>query len=115
MHIAVVGGREKDEENLSRIAKDAGYDLEFETGHVRGRGVEGIRTAVSRSDLVVIVTDINSHGAVHVAKRAAQRFHKPTLIVTKFSAMRLKGLIEALDRRKTLVFTSGSELAQRSA
>jgi len=102
MHIAVVGGREKDERNLSRIAKGAGYELEFEPGHLHGRGVEGIRSAISRSDLVVIVTDINSHGAVHIAKQAAQRHKKPTLIVTKFSAVRLKGLLEALDRRRSL-------------
>ena len=102
MRIAVIGGRYKNEEQLLRIARSAGYELEYWEGHVNGRGVEGIRAAVARAALVVIVTDINSHGAVFVAKKAARQLDKPILIVQNFGAARLKGLLDALERRRGL-------------
>ena len=77
MRIAVIGGRYKNEAQLARIAESRGYELEFEEGHTAGRGMEGIRKAVSRSALVVIVTDVNSHGAVHTAKKAARQLDRP--------------------------------------
>lgn len=106
MRITVIGGREKDEARLSEIAAAAGHRLEFETGHVHGQGVEAIQAAVSRSELVVILTAVNSHGAVHVAKRAARRFRKPTLIIDKISGARLRGLIDAIERRRQIESSS---------
>jgi hypothetical protein len=100
MRIAVIGGREKNETELTRIALAAGYELEVHDGHVAGRGADTIRVAVSRADIAVIVSDINSHGAVFIAKRAARQFKKPTLVLRKFSSARLRGLIAALDRRQ---------------
>ena len=41
MRIAVIGGRYKNEGQLSRIARAQGYELEFEEGHMKGRGVDG--------------------------------------------------------------------------
>jgi hypothetical protein len=100
MRIAVIGGRYKNEGQLARIAKARGYELEFEEGHTNGRGMEGIRKAVGRSELVVIITDVNSHGAVHTAKKAARQLARPTLIIQNFGAARLSRLIDALDRRR---------------
>jgi hypothetical protein len=100
MRIAVIGGRYKNEGQLARIAGSAGYELEFEEGHMRGRGMDGIRAAIARSELVVIVTDVNSHGAVHLAKRVARQLGRATLIIQNFGAARLCRLLEALDRRR---------------
>jgi hypothetical protein len=100
MRIAVIGGRYKNEGQLARIASAAGYELEFEEGHTKGRGMDGVRNSVARSNLVVIVTDVNSHGAVHAAKRAAKQLGRPTLIIQNFGAARLCRLLDALDRRR---------------
>ena len=100
MRIAVIGGRYKNEGQLGRIARAAGYELEFEEGHTRGRGMDSIRNSVARSSLVVIVTDVNSHGAVHAAKKAARQLGRPTLIIQNFGAVRLCRLLEALERRR---------------
>jgi hypothetical protein len=100
MRIAVIGGRYKNEGQLARIAEARGYELEFEEGHTAGRGMDGVRKAVSRSELVVIVTDINSHGAVHTAKKAARQLDRPTLIIQNFGAARLSRLLEALETRR---------------
>jgi hypothetical protein len=100
MRIAVIGGRYKNEAQLARIAAARGFEIEFEEGHTAGHGMDGIRKAVSRSGLVVIVTDVNSHGAVHTAKKAARQLDRPTLIIQNFSAARLSRLLEALERRR---------------
>jgi len=104
MRIAVIGGRYKNEGQLARIAKARGYELEFEEGHTNGRGMDGIRKAVGRSSLVVIITDVNSHGAVHTAKKAARQLNRPTLIIQNFGAARLSRLIDALERRREVSF-----------
>jgi hypothetical protein len=100
MHIAIIGGRDKTQVDLTQIAKAAGYELEFHDGHANGRGAHIIRNIVSRAELVVIVTEINSHSGVFIAKREAQRFKKPTMVTRNFSCARLRGLIDALNRRR---------------
>jgi hypothetical protein len=100
MRIAVIGGRYRNEAQLARIARGAGYELEFEEGHMRGRGMDGIRAAIARSRLVVIVTDVNSHGAVHLAKKVARQLDRPTLIIQNFGAARLCRLLDALEQRR---------------
>jgi predicted xylose isomerase-like sugar epimerase len=99
MHIVVVGGREKNEIDLVRIAESYGHSLERLDGDVAGRGIETIRHAVARGALVVILTEVNSHGGVHAAKREAQRFKKQTMVIDRLSSARLRGLLEALSVR----------------
>ena len=45
-----------------RMAAAAGHAIEFHTGHVGGRGATDLRALIERVDLVVILTEINSHG-----------------------------------------------------
>ena len=71
MRIAWIGGLERNERELERIAVRGGHGLEFHSGHVGGRGAGDLRAMIERSDLVVILTDVNSHGAVLLAKKMA--------------------------------------------
>jgi len=57
--------------------------------------MDWIRHAVARASIVVIVTEINSHGAVLAAKKEAQRSDKPTMVVSRLSSARLRGLMQA--------------------
>jgi Uncharacterized protein conserved in bacteria (DUF2325) len=98
MRIAVIGGRERSDEQLARIAARSGYELEFHPGDLHG-GVQELKSAVARSTLVVVVTEINSHGAVSVAKRAARQFERPLLVMRKLTVARMKLLIAALAAR----------------
>jgi hypothetical protein len=113
MHIVVVGGRERNEVDLARIAAGRGHSLECLDGDVAGRGIEGIRNAVARASIVVIVTEINSHGGVQAAKREAQRFKKPTMVASRFSTARLRGLMDALAVRAELPTLHGSQTELR--
>jgi ribosome-interacting GTPase 1 len=55
--------------------------LEHHDGKTRGRGTHDIVAAVRRADIVVIITDPNSHGGVAVARRAAMLAERPHVLV----------------------------------
>jgi hypothetical protein len=100
MRIGWIGGRERNETVLERIATRSGHTLEFHSGHVGGRGAEAIRTLVERSDFLVIITDVNSHGAVLLAKKAAQQIGRPSLVIRRCGTARFQMLLDALDVRE---------------
>jgi hypothetical protein len=99
MRIGWIGGRERNETVLERIAARSGHTLEFHSGHVGGRGADSIRTLVDRSEFLVIVTDVNSHGAVLVAKKAAHQLGRPSLVIRRCGTARFQALLDALDLR----------------
>jgi hypothetical protein len=65
-------------------------------GHVGGRGTEALEGVVSRCDILVIVVDTNSHGAVLHAKKVARRSGRRAVIVRKGSVSALERVIESL-------------------
>ena len=93
MRLLIVGGVERTEGRLEEAAADLGHDLEFHGGHVEGRGAEGLRAAVDRADLVIVITDVNSHGAVHVARDQARRAGKAWVAVRRCGPSRLRAVI----------------------
>jgi hypothetical protein len=114
MNIAIIGGRYKNFTQLTRIAQDEGHHLVIHEGHIQGNGVHEIRREIARADLVVILTSINSHGAMHVAKDWAKQLGTPTLITRNMGAARFRTLLEAVERRTELGWpwaaTTGVEL-----
>ena len=99
MRIGWIGGRERNETQLDRIASRGGHTLEFHSGHVGGRGSETIRALVERSDFLVIVTDVNSHGAVLLAKKMAQHFGRASLVIRRCGTSRFQALLDAFALR----------------
>jgi hypothetical protein len=99
MRIGWIGGRERNERELEKIAERRGHTLEFHSGHVAGRGADGIRTLVERSDFLVIVTEVNSHGAVLLAKKTAHALGRASLVIRRCGTARLQALLEALELR----------------
>jgi hypothetical protein len=89
MRIAVIGGVERTQTTLERLAADLGHELEFHPGHINGRGVEEIRRAVGRADLVVVLTDVNSHGAVKVARVACQKLGREMVLTKRLGTREL--------------------------
>lgn len=100
MRIGVIGGRHRNAAQLAQMAAGAGHELELHEGDVHGRGAGEVRCLVARSDLVVIVTGINSHGGVNVAKKAARQLRRPTLVIDRLGTARLSRLLEALQARR---------------
>jgi hypothetical protein len=98
MRIAVVGGLDRHVQGLARLASDAGHVAEFHHGRVGGRHAEDLEAIVERSDVVVIVTGVNSHGAVSIAKKAARRRGCAALIARTCGPSRFEQILSAIGR-----------------
>jgi hypothetical protein len=99
MRIAWIGGVERNEGDLAAMAARAGHVLAFHGGHVGGRGTGELRAAVERADLVVILTDVNSHGAVLLAKKLCRQMGRPMMLTRRCGASRFQQLLDALATR----------------
>jgi Uncharacterized protein conserved in bacteria (DUF2325) len=93
MRIGIVGGVEGAEPQLRSAAVAAGHEVEFHTGHVNSRATDRLRGLVERADLVVIVTSVNSHGAVLMARALARRSGRPTRFVRRLGPTQLRALV----------------------
>jgi hypothetical protein len=94
MTIGIVGGVERDRIKYLRLAESHGHGLEYHHGHTGGRGTEVLRAMVARCDLVVIITDIASHGGVKVAREAAQLAGRRVMLTRRCSASGFVRLLE---------------------
>ena len=95
MRFGIVGGIERLEPRLRELAGAYGHEIEFHPGHVSGPASERLRSLVERADLVVIVTDVNSHTAVIQARMLAARAGRPVRIVRRFGVSQLRQLLPA--------------------
>jgi hypothetical protein len=85
MLIGVVGGLDRDAHRLVSLARAAGHDADIHTGHVGGAsGVQALRTLVARADVILVLTDVNSHNAVHLTRRLARAQQKPLHMMRRF-------------------------------
>jgi hypothetical protein len=81
LRVAVIGGLTRAAALWARAGNSIDVELEHHSGQTRGRGAQEIVAAVHRADVVVIITDPNSHGGVAVARRAASARACPHLLV----------------------------------
>jgi hypothetical protein len=101
MRIGWVGGLDRSRALLFEVAEEAGHSLEMHYGHVGGRGCRELEGIVARCDILVIVTELNSHGGVMHAKRLAQKNGTRSVIVRKGSITTLNRVIDLLKRDPT--------------
>jgi hypothetical protein len=95
VRVAVVGGLERHEAALGRRAEALGHTVEFHRGRMGGRRTEALEAMVSRSELVIIVTQVNSHGAMYVAKRVADRLARRAVVARTCSPSSFHDLLES--------------------
>lgn len=96
MRIAIIGGMDRNQAALTRLATQYGHSLECHAGDVGGRKTETLRAIVERSDLLVLVIGVNSHSAVQLGKRFARRLGKASVILRNCGVARLQTLLDAL-------------------
>ncbi len=94
MRIGIVGGVERSEGHLHRIAEAAGHELEFHAGHDSYRDRIALEALVGRCDRIIIVTDVNSHAAVRGAREMARRRGCDAVVVRRFGPSRLASLLD---------------------
>jgi hypothetical protein len=96
MRIGIIGGLDRNAHELEAAAAAGGHRLETHTGSVGGAAsAAGLRALVARADLVFVLTEINSHNAVHIARRAARAHGVPLRIVRRLSAAHLMAYLGA--------------------
>jgi len=100
MRIGWIGGLTRTENNLTKTAAKAGHVLEFHSGIMRGRGVAELRRLVDRSEIVVILTGVNSHQAVWLAKDEARRHNRPFILMQKCGLSSFREFLDGLEKRK---------------
>ena len=96
MRIGIVGGLDRNARELEELTEAQGHHLETHTGVLAGGGsVASLRALVVRSDLVLVLTDVNSHNAVQMARRAARKHHRPIRILRRLGARHLAAFLQA--------------------
>jgi len=96
MNIALVGGIARCEPDLDCLAREAGHHLEFHRGHVGGRGADGLKAMIERANVVIIVTQINSHGSMYLAKKVARQLGRDALVLRKCGPVTFQALLDQL-------------------
>jgi hypothetical protein len=96
MRISLIGGVERNEQNLEQIARSLGHTLDFHGGHMKGRGVDDMHRQIERADVVIVATNVNSHGAMHMARKLAKKFNLPFIMATSCNPTRFRELLGSL-------------------
>jgi hypothetical protein len=97
MRIGVVGGVERCEPVFREIAERAGHTLAYHGGHMGGSGANALAELVARSHLVIVTTDVNSHGAVQLTRRLARKAGVPIVLHRRCSPARFAAIVAGLE------------------
>jgi len=96
MNIALVGGLDRSEAQYRQLAERAGHCIEWHTGDLAGRGADTLDSMIERSDLVIVVTSVNSHGAVWRARKQAKLRHKQLLLLARCGVSKFGSVLSEL-------------------
>jgi len=97
MHIVIVGGVERGEQRYAAVAAGRGHSFEFHGGDMAGRGSASLEASIERSDLVICVTDVNSHAAVIGARRYARALGRRCLLTRRLGLSRFRAFLGELE------------------
>src|SRR3954469_4910049 len=98
MHIGIVGGVERGEQRYAAVAASRGHSFEFHGGDTAGRGSNSLEALVERADLVICVTDVNTHAAVLGARKHARTLGRRCLLTRRLGLSRFRALLSELDQ-----------------
>jgi hypothetical protein len=99
MRIGIIGGVDRSGNLLQEVAEARGHQLELHTGvMVSATSASSLRALIGRSELVVVVTDVNSHNAVRAARREAKLRKRPLRIVRRMGSAQFAALLRGLGR-----------------
>lgn len=73
LRVAFVGGVACVDRQLLALGEELGIDIEVHQGHMKAQSRHRLASLIARANVLVLVTGVNSHGAVSVAKREAER------------------------------------------
>jgi hypothetical protein len=97
MRIGIVGGVEKSSRFFAQAARERGHELVAHGGDMAGRGRESLENLIDRAGLVVVLTDVNSHGAVLYARKYARQAGRRCVLLRRLGVQRFRALLERLE------------------
>lgn len=97
MRIGIIGGLGRTEPMFRKLAMQSQHTVEFHRGDVGGRGTASLEAVVARSELLVVIIAVNSHGSVQLSRKIAKARGVRRLLVRRLSLVRFAGLLQALD------------------
>jgi hypothetical protein len=100
MHIGIVGGLDRNEGFYQDLATRAGHRFEHHNGHLAGRGTASLGTLVERCDVVIVVTDVNSHAAVWRVRRLAKQRGSRCILMSRCGPSKFGALLEQLGQEQ---------------
>lgn len=96
MQIGLVGGLDRSEAQYRQLAERAGHSIEWHNGDLAGRGAGALESLIERSDLVIVVTAVNSHGAVWQARKLAKLRKKRLLLLARCGVSKFGSVLSEL-------------------
>lgn len=93
MRVGIVGGLDRNEGSYERLAHALGHEVEHHTGVMRGTAGAELETLVKRADLVVILTDVNSHAAVKMTRKLSSLHRRPSVLLRRLGPSRFTALL----------------------
>jgi len=93
LRIALIGGHMRNARHLIERGRTAGWKIERHSGEVGGRGTKELRSQIRRADIVVITTQVNSHGGMFRAKEYARRLGRFTTVIRREKFAELENAI----------------------
>jgi hypothetical protein len=96
LRVAFVGGVACVDRQLMALGDELGIDVEVHQGHMKAQSRQRLAALIARANVVVLVTGVNSHGAVCVAKREAERSGTEVRIVKFCGSSKARSLLSEL-------------------
>lgn len=100
MHIGFVGGLDRNGGAYEDMAARAGHRFEHHNGHLAGRGSASLDTLIDRCDVVVVVTDVNSHAAVWRVRRLARQLGRRCVLTSRCGPSKFSALLSELSSQE---------------
>jgi hypothetical protein len=97
VRVGVVGGLDRVEGSYEEVAATAGHEVVFHDGHIHGRGRDALAHLVDTCDVVLILTDVNSHGAVQLARKRLRARGRSPVLVRKCGLTRFAQWVSSLE------------------
>lgn len=93
MHIAWIGGLTRSLDRYAEEAKRLGHALHTHDGVIGGKGTASLENVLLRADMIIALTEVNSHGAIGLARRASIEYGKPFFLLRKCGTARFRELM----------------------
>ena len=97
--VAFIGGLERLEHEIVPFGEKLGLEVVVHNGHTGGGGSARLVGLIQRTDVAVIVTGVNSHNAVQIARREAVKSGAHVRLLKSLGAGTARALLTEIARQ----------------